>query len=451
VHLQNAFDIKKGFLEDIQQIEFVKQGKVITNLDDIFVFPNLTKDKDAFTREIIEQDYFLEDLNKSVVIKGREFSGKTALLRWLFLRLRNKYAPILLDGNTIFKTLNFEDHIKKEFDKELTGDFDAWINKDNKVAIIDNYHHQISSNILKYLDENFVMIIIGMDDEEYLVYFKDDPAFTEFSNISLGQFTLSQQEELISNWVQLGSSDKTPIVDDLSIDKLEDKVNNIITESRIVPRYPFYILSILQSLEAFMPRDLTITAYGHCYQALVTAQLLKKNIKAEQIDTCFNYLRELSFDIFRVSKEGKPYSEGDYANFRHSYATRFFIPDNVINRIDDLDYPILSNVDKHVHFKYSYIYYFFLGMYLAANENPVLLNEICENIHLKENSFIIIFTVHHAQNKSLLETILAHCVCSFDHITPAGLSVAETRFMNELIAELPKNIVSNTIPSPIMM
>ncbi len=414
--LQHSFDVKDEFLEELQQIEFVTQDKKGTSLDKIFVFPNLSIDKGAFKKETIEYDFFLEKKKKSVLVKGREFSGKTALLKWLFMNLGEKYSPVFLDGNNIHKTQNFADHFKKEFSEQRNGDFDAWMQLGNKITIIDNYNHSISENIIPYLEDNFVMTIIAVDDEEYMLYFKDEPNFSNYSTLTLGQFDLAQQEELIRKWLQASQQNSLSELSDLEIDKLEARVNNVITTQRIVPRYPFYILSILQSFESFMPSDYRITAYGHCYQALVTAQLVKKNIKYEDLDTCFNYLRNMSYDIYNQTKDGKTYTKREYLDFRNLYQSSFIIAETLINKIENKDYPILDIQEECVQFEHSYIYYFFLGMYLASMENETIVNDLCEKIYLRQNAFILIFTIHHTQNKTLLDTIRLHCIYSFKEL-----------------------------------
>jgi hypothetical protein len=437
------FEIKSKFLLELQQIEFLTHGKNGAKLEEIFVFPNISLYQNAFEAEKVNEKFFLDNNEKSILIKGREFSGKTALLKWLFSNLREKFSTILLNGNAIHKTLNFDEYLKKEFVNEMDGDFDAWMKLDNKVALIDNFNHRISNKLLEYLNENFVMTILAIDDEEYMLYFKDEPSFAEYATLSLSQFTLVQQEKLIRKWFQLSQQIAVDQVSDVDIDKLESQVDSVITNQRIVPRYPFYILSILQSLETFMPSDVRITAYGHCYQALVTAQLIKKNIKPEDLDTCFNYLRNLAFNIYEKTNGGEIYSEQNYQAFRELYKSKFIVSDALINKVENDDYSILDFRDEQVTFKYSYIYYFFLGMYLAFTESKKIIDELCDEIHLRRNSFILIFTIHHTHNQELLETIRLHCVCSIDKIEPATLSASETQFMNNLIANLPQSIISN--------
>ena len=60
-----------------------------------------------------------------------------------------------------------------------------------------------------------------------------------------------QQEELIRKWLRIGGEEE---IEDHRVDGLERDVNLIIQENRIVPRFPFFVLSILQTYEALMPQ-----------------------------------------------------------------------------------------------------------------------------------------------------------------------------------------------------
>lgn len=440
--MDNNFKVKQDFLQDIQKIEFATQSSKEANLEDIFVFPNLKHYKDAFKTESVNLDFFVEKKKKSILIKGREFSGKTALLRWLFLKLQADFYPILLDGNDIRKSTKLEKLIKRAFSDQISGDFESWISQDNRVALIDNFSHNISYENIEYLSKNFVMTVAVVDDEEYMLYFKDEPNFTEYEIVSISQLNLAQQEKLIRKWLQINLQISQDEIDDLEVDKLEARVNNVITTQRIVPRYPFYVLSILLSLATFMPSDVRITAYGHCYQALVTAQIVKKNIKTEDIDTCFNYLRNLSFDLYTKSTMGEM-SYKEYQEFRAGYKRNYIISDPLINKIENDDFSILDIREDGVRFTHSYIYYFFLGMHLAYQENKEIIDNLCENLHLRQNAFVLIFTIHHTQNRDLLDTIRYHCLGTFEGVEPAVLDTEETRFMNNLISELPQSIISD--------
>ena len=79
---------------------------------------------------------------------------------------------------------------------------------------------------------------------------------------------------------------------------------------------------------------------------------------------------------------------------------------------------------------------------MYSNNSSESINRIIDSINLRQNALILIFTIHHTKSKELLETILLHCICSFDYVKPAELTSEETQFMGKLISELPNEIAS---------
>ncbi len=442
-HLLQDFDLRKNYEEQLQSIEFVSQRKHKIRLDDIFVFPFLTKQGKDFNGDIVDNDFFENSKNKLITFRGPEMSGKTTLLRKLFVQSIGRNPSVLLDGDYIHKTKDFVGLIRHEFESQITGDFDAWFQLKNKIAFVDNFNHQISSEFIKFLKDNFLQVLLCIDDEEYLVYFKDDVSLADFTVITIKPLSRAKQEDLIRKWMRLtDSTTEAREIDDNEIDRLEEKINGVISSSMIVPRYPFYILSILQTLEAFMPSDQRVTAYGHCYQALVTARLLKKNISPDDLDSCFNYLEYLAYDIYTKSDSADSYLLRDYQDFKQGYRSKFYIKESVLTRLENSEFPIFNALADAVRFEYAYIYYFFLGKYLADKGEKSEVDRLFEDLHSKVNSYAIIFMVHHTQSRELLDTILLHCMCSFDSVGPAKLTTEETRFMTGLIASLPRSIIS---------
>jgi len=440
---------KKEFLEEIGHISFINQNKRKVTLNDIYVYPKIVKCDQAIKdyRETIHEATFFDDENNYKLIKGTELSGKTSLGYSIFLKHIDERPVIWLDGSMVFKTINFDEFIEKQFEKQFYGQYDEWKKKVNKIAIIDDYDHKISKNFIDYLKENFSKIYILVNEEEYMVYLFDNKSFVDFSLYTIEQLSVNSQEQLIRKWKSL-SDGGVLLLNDVDIDNIEAKINDIIAFNRIVPRYPFYILTILQSLEAFMPGNFAITAYGHCYNALITAQLIKKFVEHSDIDTCFNYLSSLAYDIYRTTKiREEQYNNTTYKEFIVSYKNNHFISDSLIKKIENIEYPIIKTdaINGNISFIYPYTYYYFIGKYFAENWNTCkeIVEHICDEVYYKENSYILIFIIHHTQNKELLDNILLHCMCSFDGYEPAKLTKEETSFMADLIKELPKSILSS--------
>jgi len=441
--IRNTFTVKKKFIKSLKKVEFISQNKDSLTIDDIFVFPKIVyMDNNKNEHKIDSFKLIFEDNQKQFFLfEGEELSGKSTLAAKLFFdSIDNQYLPILIDGNNMYKTIRFDEHFRNVFYFQYNGDYDLWKSRENKIVIIDDYHHRISPNIMSFLKKEFEKIVIFMNSDEFLVYFKDDSLFADFQVLNIKPLNLVMQEQLIRKWKTIGQNPN--VIEDRDIDKIESKINSIITKYQILPRYPFYILSILQTIEAFMPKDYKITAFGHCYQALITAQLIKKNISSDNIDTCFNFLTELSYDIYLKNKTNKTYTKEDYKEFKSNYKNKYIISDSLINKIESIEYPVLDLSNDCVKFEYPYFYYFFLGKKFADEPDIKRIEYICNNIHLKDNSFVLIFIIHHTHNQQVLDEILLHTMCSFDTESPAKLTRKETDFMDTLIKELPKNILS---------
>lgn len=73
---------------------------------------------------------------------------------------------------------------------------------------------------------------------------------------------------------------------------------------KLIPSYPIFVLSILQSMNLVKPNNYEQTSYGYCYQSLIHFALAAKaKIKNEDIDTYINYLSELAFSLFDKKKK----------------------------------------------------------------------------------------------------------------------------------------------------
>lgn len=446
--LRESFNLKSDFEKDLNKTEFISQSKEHIFIDDIFIFPNIRQSSIHIEEEneVDSIETFVNNENKYMTLIGDDLSGKTSICKQIFKKsIQMGYNPILLDGEMIFKSKNFEEIIKKAFNYQFTGDYRIWKEKRKKIVIVDNYHHKISSNIIEFLKSFFDRIIIVINFEEYLVYFKDESVIADFDLFTIKALSYVKQEKLIRKWKTLSDEKSITKIEDIEIDQIEEKLDSIISKSQIVPRYPFYILSILQSLEAFMPADYKVTAYGHCYHALITAQLLKKNIKPDDLDSCFNFLMYLSYKIFVLKQKKIEFTKLKYNEFLKEYEKRFIISKNIVRKIINNEYPIIRfhDFDNIMKFEYPYVYFYFLGQYFSENPDKKLFEKMCREIYLKEYAFLLIFIIHHAKNQELIDEILLHCMCFFEDSKPAQLDKEETIFMNTLILELPKSILSS--------
>ena len=379
-------------------------------------------------------------------------SGKTALGRHLFLSLANDHStPVLhIDLQDVPKKYN-EKVFSKAYYNQFSGDYSLWVQQENKVLILDNLSsasHLI--DFIEFAQGFFDKIAITLSSNIFYSYFWDETRLANFHEVKIEPLDHKQQEELIRKRLEL--SDRNEPVSDGLVDQIENDVNSIITSKKIVPRYPFFVLSILQTYEAFMPDNLSITSYGHCYHALIVARLIKAGIvsdhndintnrnRVDNINTCFNFAEQLAFKIYENSKLHTQ-TKLDLDRFVETYKKNFMISDSILSRLRKQDYGIITSDGSFIT---PYMYYFFLGSFLSreTKRNKDIIEKMCEQSHLSSNYLTLLFVVHHTNDNQIIDDILLRTMCTLDKIDPARLNRDETEGFKEIVDGLPKKILS---------
>lgn len=294
---------QKKFLSSINKTEFRNSGKETVLLSEIFVNPEFdfsTIDGKCEKKQF-SIDNFISEKNKFSLISGESLSGKTSILYRIFEKATEKgFYPVFIDGNTVKKTRNFEEPIQKALTEQYEHiSWKDFCHKNNKILLIDNYTHSISDNFILWGKENFDYIYIAIDTNELLLFFKDSKFFVDFNNCTIRNMGHASRYELIKKWKQLERNNFT--TDEQfqnEVDVLEQHINSIILDKSVLPNTPFHILTIIQSFETFMPQDFQITSYGHCYYAIIYAQLSSVGLSQSDIDDTLNYLTILAKFIF---------------------------------------------------------------------------------------------------------------------------------------------------------
>lgn len=443
------FSLQKNFENMITDIEFISKNEENVSLDDIFVFPDLTHEKERMNMakgragkiRLFRNFSDVWETGCHVIVVGDDKSGKTVICRKLFLDQIEKDIPaILLDGADIRSPFHHEKLVVRKFKEQFRGGYYFWKKKERKTMIIDDFANDSRPEFIDFAKENFARVLVTMNEDEYLSYFRDDKAFASFEVFSIKPISHVKQEELIRKWKHLGVPSQT--VTDGIVDQIEDRLNSIIIHNKIVPRYPFYILSILQTYEAFMPRGLQITSYGHCYQALITANLLQSGVQIDDIDSAFNFLRCFAFEIFRNSNA---IQQEQFDDFLKEYNKKYVVGSSVVKRSTGQSKSVVRLEGGRYGFRYPFAYYFFLGGYLARyyQDCEDLVNNIAEKNYRPENAFILIFMIHHTQDERLVNMLLSRTMTVLDKIEPATLCAKETELLEEALEEIPKQIASN--------
>ena len=448
--LKTSFTPKIEFLEEINKTEFLSQEHL--KLEDLFIFPRLAHSgllsngeltKEGFGgRPIIHTLKQLLD-NKYVLIYGPEKSGKTALARYIYLSLVEESRPVLfLDSNRGHGGVT-DAALRRAYAEQFNGDYSVWVKETGKTLIVDDLGDR--SHLPSSLDsakEIFDTIIAFSSSSVYVAYYFDDHRFAEFVPMEILPLTSFQQEGLIRTRLALRSTD-TQVTDGF-VDRVEDRVNSIIVSQRLLPRFPFYVLSILQTYEAYMPTGFSITSYGHCYQSLIYSHLVLSGIPGADTDinVCYNFLERLAHVIYQCQADGGD-GDFDFEGFVSEYKNNFNIRDSIINRLKTEPYNLIDNVGN---FRTRFMYYYFLGKFLATEGgklSALIIEDMCINTHREGNYLTLLFVIHHTSDDSVIYNLLYKTMDILKSISPATLAPDETQRFAEVLAKLPEHILSS--------
>ena len=251
VELRSTFSLRPEYLSTMEQTDFISTHRI--KLQDIFTFLRLSSfalmtEEGRFTEvEIATEAQLLK--RTRLLIQGEELSGKTALSRYIFLSLVAKSQAALHVDLKAISGKSAENVLRQTYYNAFFGDYELWKNQTDKTLILDNLSSDPRAiNFIVNISGFFSRTIVFASTDIFASFFKDDARLAEFDVVTIQPLSHSQQEELIRKRLRL-SKPHLQIADGM-VDQIEDRVNSIVISNRIVPRFPFYVLSILQTYES---------------------------------------------------------------------------------------------------------------------------------------------------------------------------------------------------------
>lgn len=460
------FQINPAFLKRLEDpgasFSHPRKGQIL--LDDVYIYPNLkdlqVRDKNGhkFRNTVIESStLFIKNQENKVVLVGEEKSGKTALCKKLFSYYFNSGdVPIYLQGKSI-KTSSIEEiekFIKKVFASQYNikeiQEFDQ-LDYKKKVIIIDDLHKsplnsKYRTKFIHNLCQKYDRVIITVNDfyrMEDLASNSSKEYSLQFKHFEIMQFGHLLRSRLINRWNNLGREE---YLEEKDLIRENDRIKQIIDKiigKNLVPSYPFFLLTMLQSNEIHLSHNLSNSTYGYYYSVLITTALSKINLNNEEIDAYNNYLTELAYCFF--SKNITQITNEDFRLFHKEFCTKYDIePDYNENKNMLIIASILDEYDENYCFTYDFIYYYYVGSYLARNlSDPNIrkqISEMCKRIYREEFANIIMFLTHLSKDPFIVEEIIKQGQEIFSEFPVATLE-KHTLVVNDLLDEIPKLVL----------
>lgn len=393
------------------------------------------------------------------MIEGADQSGKTSLLFVMYKRFYEMgFTPIYLRGKNCKET-NIKNLVKKSLKEQYdSNNVDLFFQQETKILFLDNFHKselnsKYKKKLIDSINDNFEFIYLTSDNTyssknvtEEATSLKD---YSKFKLLPLGH---EKRSELIEQWLLIGENQLT-IQEEVLLAEVKLRFDEIdaLIGNRLMPSYPIFILTLLQSLEENL-QNFSQTSYANIYLVLIKAGLIKEGIKDNVLTSLLNILKELAFYLYNDLKSNS-FKRSDFEIFITEYSKKYFRHQKLTtDRI--LDVLCKSNIlkfdDEYYSFSYKYIYYFLIAQKISSEieKYQELIYELCNKIHLEVNANILIFLSHHSKAQILIDNIVLTSEIPFEKFTPLNLNKDDefVKFIAEFTDEIKHEIIDEINP-----
>ncbi|MBB5209641.1 metallophosphoesterase [Chiayiivirga flava] len=428
-----------------------KHGKVSRQLklDDLYVLPDLRSAMQsgggATVEDIVDRTDVLLRLSRceTALISAVEQAGKTSLAKYLTRDiLRRGEVPLYLDAGKLPSSFHGEitawinTCIAEQFPEDCREKVEQAI-PSKRVALLDNIHqlpggHDGLSRVLERL-RNHHSRIIGFTGEFSAVAGIVEDLSSGRSNVwrdaelfEIPPTSHKLRSEIIRRWVALGDGGS------YSESKLEARCRQLkkfvdeVFSRNIIPRYPVYVLLILQQLELASDANSIVAngSHGYLFEELIT-RTVDDRVKSFKIEIVFAVLSALAR---KLSKEpGESLSSEEFRDFFDEFLSgrKVHIDFDLFTK-EVTGAQILLVYGGAVRFRHNYYYFYFLALSISSDrkrgDGGGVLDELVSYIHTERSANVLTFLAHLGHDEGVIERVCKHADTIFEGLDEAEIS-----------------------------
>lgn len=453
---KNNFSITKSFEHELNSIKVpIRHSAKDLTMQDIFIYPDLEPIKEDLKDESLQKYIDAKELlenskyQKPIVIEGDTQSGKTSLLYQYFKQcFHSNYIPIYIEGKSISST-NVKDILKRALKAEYGGNlkFDTYLglDKKSKILFIDNIDKATINfpaiiELLNKFKPIFERTIVSTSEQQDISsLFDKKQLFDDYDYFRIVPLGYVKRNELIKKWYLIGQNQSTIDIDAIQqqIKLTFDTITTLLGE-QLIPAYPLFILTLLQSLDFKNPSfDLKSTSYAYCYQSLIMVSLMRNNVPGDDCKSIINFLTELSYYLYDKNLNNIKFR--DYNSFYDDYKNKFIIKyssDKLLEILTNSN--IIKQDEINLCYAYKYLHYYLIAKRVSnmltgtpkeRKDAKLIIDKLCTGLHRERNANILIFISHHNTNSTdLLDSILITSLFPFENTIPITLDTNDQLF-----------------------
>lgn len=408
-------------------------------LSEIYIYPDLESMNDRINKTDIDGKYLSADQligdaeHTLFILEGGSQCGKTSLCHMYYMSLANAHRyPLMLSGKEI-NNENLKRILRNAYDRQYMSEFADYekyeqYDKSAKVLLLDNFDkcklgRDVKEKTIKDLLLQFQSVIITVREDKFIVdsqkYFDKDA--TALYHIK--SFGYEKRGKLIEKFYE--KYDNQSISQQEMLDKTNEALRMVqqFLGKEYIPPYPIYILSLLLSSTKMVGQNYSQTAYGHCYDAIITCALLTQ-VKEEDVSQFRNLMKHFAF--YKFINKMESLSEEELRAFYDDYKEKYIITNYETCKKVLLNAGLLvCEDDCYYKFGYKYVYYFTVAEYISGIiNNPkgkAVIQELCNEIESEEVANILIFLTYHIDDVAFIDETIFTLMASIEDVEPITL------------------------------
>ena len=420
-YAESGIELKEdvwNYLEDLDIDIFNKNSKRELKLSDVFGFPTL-EERNKVTKFFRSMDELLTYMKEKpyISIRGEKEYGKTALLKQIFeIYFKQKKFPVFLD---ITKINSADGEILNKIIAKQYGETYINISADeimqkapeDRICIIDNFEEILlgdksSKKFLKYLTDKFGRVILSRNPKLDLV---NPMSYVETNDFIEEKFHIlfiypakdTYRERIINKWLLLGNEgleENTPAFDA----KRREKYAQVQTvmKNNFFNKTPIDLLLVLSYLDQDGEAQIDYSRYSFIYEKHILEKLNAIGEKTTKtIEMYKTLLQNIAYKMFNDKIHGYVQDSYIYSiilEYKEKHSGMRMDISKLIGRM--VRFRFLENKGDTYRFKYSYMYFYFAGSYIAKKTSPEkraeIIKEVFDNIDNDLNYNIALFLAY---------------------------------------------------------
>lgn len=429
---------------------FIHPDRETIQLEDIFVFPELrpldATEHDRRIQQPRNSETVLLDnpLEMRALLLSEDKGGKSSLLFTLFNRIHAAgHWPLYIRAGQLSRreAADVENMLKKRSAEQYRDPVSfSSAPPSRKVLLLDDLDQlpggaKALRAFLEGASPEFSGIVAtanrGFELQEVLLP-DATTALRGFQRFELSRFGHVLRHRLIRKWCENGNW--TSVSDlDRDVHAAEELLDKVLGKN-LAPALPMYLLILLQSWSQQQQGEIQNSSFARYYEYLMTRSLVKTTgIGRDEYDELFNYLSQLAWYFWDSGIESASYTE--LVGFNRVFCQKFATVD-LDRRLELLrNARLLAKNGDGFEFAYPYVFFFFLGRWLARNLDDEAVRkrveECSRRLDVRKNASAVLFLSYHSNDRWIIETISKALI---DSMPPCGVADLheDIGFVNEL-------------------